>query len=128
MLSSTRTDIDYSAHVVSVEPLQYENNCYATLLFHLPGDLSTQYRLCAGTTLAQLPSDYANALSKAKLEAELQKRNRKRRKHHGQHGRKHKSVVKKTQSNNRQQTQQQRRKQQQQRQPQEQQRMTTVGP
>ncbi|CAF5071638.1 unnamed protein product, partial [Rotaria sp. Silwood1] len=83
LLPSTRTDIDYSSHVVSVEPLRDQNTCYTTLLFHLPGDLSTQYRLCAGTTLAQLPTDYANALSDARIEAELQKRNKRRKKCNG---------------------------------------------
>ncbi|CAF0747053.1 unnamed protein product [Adineta steineri] len=143
LLPSTRTDIDYSPHVVSVEPLRDQNNCYTTLLFHLPGDLSTQYRLCAGTTLAQLPSDYSNALSNARMEAELQKRNRRRKKYNGQNTHKPKVIVKKTTANARhhQQQQQRRRKhhhhrqqQQQQQQllppppPQQQQPRTTVEP
>ncbi|CAM4948074.1 unnamed protein product [Rotaria socialis] len=128
LLPSTRTDIDYSAHVVSVEPLRDQNNCYTTLLFHLPGDLSTQYRLCAGTTLAQLPQDYANALSNARVEAELQKRNRRRKKYNGRSGRQRKVVVKKTTTDTRQQQQQQRtRKQNHQQQQQQQQPRTTLG-
>jgi hypothetical protein len=90
--------------------LRDQTNCYTTLLFHLPGDLSTQYRLCAGTTLTQLPTDYANALSTARMEANLQKRNKKRKKYNGQNGHKPKVVVKKTTINTRQQ-QQHRRKQ-----------------
>ncbi|CAF4444559.1 unnamed protein product, partial [Adineta steineri] len=110
LLPSTRTDIDYSPHVVSVEPLRDQNNCYTTLLFHLPGDLSTQYRLCAGTTLAQLPSDYSNALSNARMEAELQKRNRRRKKYNGQNTHKPKVIVKKTTANARHHQQQQQRR------------------
>ncbi|UJR29166.1 hypothetical protein I4U23_010380 [Adineta vaga] len=125
LLPSTRTDIDYSSHVVSVEPLRDQNHCYTTLFFHLPGDLSTQYRLCAGTTLTQLPTDYSNALSNARLEAELQKRNRRRKKFNGQNGHTPKVVVKKTTANVRQ--QQQRRRKQQDRQQQQQPR-TTVEP
>ena len=124
LLPSTRTDIDYSPHVVSVEPLRDQNHCYTTLFFHLPGDLSTQYRLCAGTTLTQLPTDYSNALSNARLEAELQKRNRRRRRFNGQNSHPPKVVVKKTTANVRQ--QQQRRRKQQQRQ--QQQPRTTVEP
>ncbi|CAF2695086.1 unnamed protein product [Rotaria sp. Silwood2] len=133
LLPSTRTDIDYSSHVVSVEPLRDQNTCYTTLLFHLPGDLSTQYRLCAGTTLAQLPTDYANALSNARIEAELQKQNKRRKKHNGRNGHQRKVVVKKTTTNTRQQQlQQQRRRKQhnrhQQQQQQQQQPRTTLGP
>ena len=121
LLPSTRTEIDYSSHVVSVEPLRDQNNCYATLLFHLPGDLSTQYRLCAGTTLAQLPPDYVNALSTARVEAELQRRNRKKKKFSRHNDHKPRVVVKKNTTNVRQQQQQQqqqrRSKQQQQQQP-----------
>jgi hypothetical protein len=113
LLPTTRTDIDYSPHVVSVEPLRDQNSCYTTLLFHLPGDLSTQYRLCAGTTLAQLPTDYSNALSNAQIEAELQKRNKKRKKFNGQNNHKSKVVIKKTTTDTRQQHQQQRRRKQQ---------------
>jgi hypothetical protein len=127
LLPSTRTDIDYSSHVVSVEPLRDQTNCYTTLLFHLPGDLSTQYRLCAGTTLAQLPTDYANALSTARIEAELQRRNKKRKKFNGQNGHKPKVVVKKTTTNTRQQQQQQRRRKHHHHQQQQQPR-TTLGP
>ncbi|CAF1274983.1 unnamed protein product [Rotaria magnacalcarata] len=123
LLPSTRTDIDYSAHVVSVEPLRDQSNCYTTLLFHLPGDLSTQYRLCAGTTLAQLPQDYANALSSARVDAELQKRNKRRKKYNGRSGRQRKVVVKKTTTDTRQQQQQRIRKQNQQ----QQQPRTTLG-
>lgn len=129
LLPSTHTDIDYSSHVVSVEPLRDQTNCYTTFLFHLPGDLSTQYRLCAGTTLAQLPPDYANALSNAKIEAKLQKRNKRRKRYNAQNSHQRKIVVKKTTMNGRQQEQQQqqrRRKQQQQQQ--QQQPRTTLGP
>ncbi|CAF3484630.1 unnamed protein product [Rotaria sp. Silwood1] len=139
LLPSTRTDIDYSSHVVSVEPLRDQNTCYTTLLFHLPGDLSTQYRLCAGTTLAQLPTDYANALSDARIEAELQKRNKRRKKCNGRNGHQRKVVVKKsiTNTGQQQQLQQQRRRKQHRHhhhhhhQPQEEQQQqprTTLGP
>jgi len=96
LLPSTRTDIDYSSHVIAVEPLRDQNTCYTTLLFHLPGDLSTQYRLCAGTTLTQIPTDYANALVNARHEAELQKRNRRRKRYHRKNRHRSKVLLKKT--------------------------------
>lgn len=117
LLPSTRTEIDYSPHVVSVEPLRDQNNCYTTLLFHLPGDLSTQYRLCAGTTLAQLPPDYVNALSTARMEADLQRRNRKKKKFNRHNDHKSRVVVKKTTTNVRQQQQQQQQRRVKQQQP-----------
>lgn len=127
LLPSTRTDIDYSSHVVAVEPLRDQTNCYTTLLFHLPGDLSTQYRLCAGTTLAQLPNDYSNALNRARIEAESQRKNKKKRK---SNGKKPKVLVKKSTTNPQQQQQQQQRRKQNHRHhhQQQQQPRTTLGP
>lgn len=105
-----------------------QNTCYTTFLFHLPGDLSTQYRLCAGTTLAQLPSDYANALSNARIEAEAQKRNRRRKKYSDRNGRQRKAIAKKTTTNTRSQYQQQQRRRKQDYNQQQQQPRTTLGP
>lgn len=133
LLPTTRTDTDYSSHVVAVEPLRDENTCYTTLLFHLPGDLSTQYRLCAGTTLTHLPSDYTNALTNAQNEAALLKKNRRKRRRTKRNGHKSKILLKKSNhGNNRQSHVQQQQQQQTTRQrksnfPQAEQPRTTVG-
>ncbi|CAF1119596.1 unnamed protein product [Didymodactylos carnosus] len=84
-----QTNVDYSQNLVSLEPLRDNMHCYATMFFHLPGDLTTQYRLCAGTTYAHIPDSYKEIIAQNTLtdtrKNSKRKKSTKKRKNRGTH-------------------------------------------